>query len=304
MSATLISGASVSPVLTDFTADTADLGWFVLNDNVMGGRSEGGFTVTDDRLRFSGRTNTNGGGFSSIRSAPLTLNLSEREGIEIRVRGDGRRYTWRLSTDARYRGRELGYWAKFDTTNGEWQTIRIPFAQFAPRFRGQPLTGPALEPSQIRGMGLMVYDGLDGVFEIELASVGTYVAPFSLEEFHWKKRVVVLSGPYADDERVRGQLSKANASRAESDERDIVWVTLFDKGVSQASSRPLSLAEIREVRHKLDLQPGEFSIVLVGKDGSIKLRRSAIAEMSELHDLIDTMPMRRNEMAGSDKRRR
>ena len=49
-------------LLTDFTASSADLGWYVVNDNVMGGRSEGGFDMEDTTLVFTGRTNTRGGG--------------------------------------------------------------------------------------------------------------------------------------------------------------------------------------------------------------------------------------------------
>ncbi len=30
-------------MLTDFTSVSSDLGWYVVNDNVMGGRSEGDF---------------------------------------------------------------------------------------------------------------------------------------------------------------------------------------------------------------------------------------------------------------------
>lgn len=67
----------------------------MVNDNVMGGRSEGGFDQEPGRLVFAGRTNTRGGGFSSVRTKPLALDLSEYEGIRVRVKGDGRRYTWR-----------------------------------------------------------------------------------------------------------------------------------------------------------------------------------------------------------------
>ena len=57
--------------LTSFNADSPDFGWYVQNDNVMGGRSEGGFDISSGQLIFSGNTNTNGGGFSSIRTQPL-----------------------------------------------------------------------------------------------------------------------------------------------------------------------------------------------------------------------------------------
>ena len=164
-------------LLTDFTSGTPDLGWYVLNDNVMGGRSEGAFELRDGTLLFSGATNTNGGGFSSIRTDGLQLDLSEYAGIRLHVRGDGRRYTWRLTTTARWRGRPVNYWAEFDTTDGEWTTADVPFASFVPKFRGYRLEGPPLDPARITGMGLMIYDNRDGPFELLLDSVGAYTAP-------------------------------------------------------------------------------------------------------------------------------
>ena len=58
--------------------------------------------------------------------------------------------------------------------DGAWTTVNIPFADFIPQFRGYQLDGPALDPAQITGMGLMIYDNLDGPFELELASVHAY----------------------------------------------------------------------------------------------------------------------------------
>jgi hypothetical protein len=168
------SGHEGSLVITDFTSGTSDLGWFVVNDNVMGGRSDGDFEQDQGELGFAGSTNTNGGGFSSIRTKPLQLDLSDHTGIALRVKGDGRRYTWRLTTDARWRGRQVSYWADFETEAGTWKTINIPFASFVPRFRGYQLEGPALNAEQITGMGLMIYDNKDGPFELRLASVHAY----------------------------------------------------------------------------------------------------------------------------------
>lgn len=163
-------------LLTDFMPDTPNLGWYVVNDNVMGGRSEGDFRQEPGKLRFAGRTNTRGGGFSSIRTEPLQLDLSDYEGIQLRVKGDGRRYTWRLTSAARWRGRQLSYWADFETQSGALTTASIPFSSFVPRFRGVELDGPALDPKQITGMGLMIYDNQDGRFELQLTSVHAYRA--------------------------------------------------------------------------------------------------------------------------------
>ena len=163
-------------MITDFTSTSSDLGWYVLNDNVMGGRSEGDFEQDPGELHFAGRTNTNGGGFSSLRTKPLQLDLSNHDGIQLHVKGDGRRYTWRLTTEARWRGRPVSYWADFETSDGKWSTVNIPFESFVPKFRGNELEGPALEPGQITGMGLMIYDNQDGPFELHMASVRAYAA--------------------------------------------------------------------------------------------------------------------------------
>ena len=163
-------------LLTDFGENSSDLGWYVVNDNVMGGLSEGGFRQEQGKLIFSGRTNTNGGGFSSIRTKPMQSDLLNHAGIRLHLRGDGRRYTWRLTTAARWRGRPVSYWADFETPNGVWHTLNIPFSSFVPRYRGYQLDGPALDPGQITGMGLMIYDNQDGPFELRLASVHAYSA--------------------------------------------------------------------------------------------------------------------------------
>lgn len=161
-------------LLTDFTPDSADFGWYVVNDNVMGGRSDGTFAEQEGTLVFTGNTNTNGGGFSSIRTRALQLDLSGKAGIQVRVKGDGRRYTWRLASNVSWRGRQVSYWADFDTVKGSWIIAEIPFSRFVPKFRGFELEGPSLDPGQITGMGLMIYDKQDGPFELHVASVHAY----------------------------------------------------------------------------------------------------------------------------------
>lgn len=152
-------------LLTDFT-DAVDPGWYVVNDDVMGGRSSGDFHIADGVLRFAGRTNTNGGGFASIRSRPGLPSLAGHAAIVLRARGDGRRYVFRLESDD-----GVAYWADFEPPAGAWSTVHVPFADFRPRFRGRWLSGPALDASRIVALGLMCYDGRDGTFSLEVARI-------------------------------------------------------------------------------------------------------------------------------------
>jgi len=170
----LSANAQQLRMLTDFTQASPDLQWYVQNDTVMGGRSNGQFKQSGGVLVFSGETNTNGGGFSSIRTRALQLNLSSHDGIRLAVKGDGRRYTWHLQTDATWRGRKVSYWSDFDTQSGKWVTVDIGFSKFKPQFRGFQLDGPELDRAKITQMGLYIYDKRDGPFEFQLDSVQAY----------------------------------------------------------------------------------------------------------------------------------
>jgi NADH dehydrogenase [ubiquinone] 1 alpha subcomplex assembly factor 1 len=287
-------------ILTDFTSISSDLGWYVVNDNVMGGRSEGDFQLEQEKLTFAGRTNTKGGGFSSIRTKPLQLNLSTYTGIQLSVKGDGRRYTWRLTTDARWRGRQVGYWADFETQSGTWSTINIPFSSFTPRVRGYQLEGPVLDREQITGMGLMIYDKQDGPFKLRLASVHAYSAdaPFTLMQRQWKNRVLVVSAPTADDASLEEQQIEMALTPEEFADRDMLLVTLLDNAVSTAGVRELTTEEAAAIRTTLGLRPGSFALRLIGKDGSVKLANETAVSMTEIYALIDGMPMRQTEKRG------
>lgn len=170
------TGGGDSLLLAEFPQSTGDLPWYPVNDGVMGGRSEGGFRLEDDALVFAGTTNTDGGGFSSIRSESRPLDLEAWDGIRLRIRGDGRTYTFRLTTAGARTGRDrISYWADFDTRE-RWEIVDVPFHRFRPRRRGRWLEGPALEPSAIDGLGLMIYDKRDGPFRLDVDWIRAYRA--------------------------------------------------------------------------------------------------------------------------------
>jgi hypothetical protein len=143
--------------------------WRTVNDNVMGGRSKGGPSFADGLLTFQGATNTNGGGFSSLRTKPDPIDLSETTGLLLRVKGDGRTYKAALRTDASIRRSRIPFRADFPTVKDEWTTVFVPFKNMTPSFRGFPLKNPpALELDKVEAMGLMIYDKKDGPFKLQV----------------------------------------------------------------------------------------------------------------------------------------
>ncbi|MEN0062358.1 MAG: CIA30 family protein [Myxococcota bacterium] len=157
-----------SPLL-EFDKAPDEPAWVTVNDNVMGGRSSGGSTVENGRLIFAGSTDTNGGGFSSVRTQNREWPLDRLRGLRLRVRGDGRTYL----LDVRTSDRRLAtpFRASFVTQADRWQEVEIPFTDLRPwNFYG-PILGPgapSFDPAAIRAIGLMIYDKQDGPFRLEV----------------------------------------------------------------------------------------------------------------------------------------
>ena len=158
-------------LIYDFTEDNPATNWITVNDNVMGGRSEGGFSFKKKRLIFSGTTNTNGGGFSSIRTNPSDFSLGDKEGLHIRYKGDGRTY----KLGVRMEGKSVSYRSNFTSGNG-WQEVRIPFDEMDVSWRGRPLSKeehPMIK-SKIRSIEFMIYDKQDGPFKLQVDWIKSY----------------------------------------------------------------------------------------------------------------------------------
>jgi len=159
------------PLIFDFTEEDIEGKWIVVNDNVMGGRSEGGYSFRKNRLIFSGNTNTNGGGFSSIRTNPTNFYLGDRTGLHIRFKGDGRTY----KLGVRIEGKPVSYRSNFTSGNG-WQEVRVPFNEMDVSWRGRPLSKEEhpLIKSKIRSIEFMIYDKQDGPFKLQVDWIKSY----------------------------------------------------------------------------------------------------------------------------------
>ena len=158
-------------LLFDFTEDHSNQNWITVNDNVMGGRSEGGFSFKKKHLLFSGNTNTNGGGFSSIRTKSSDFGLGDKAGLHIRYKGDGR--TFKMGV--RLEGKSVSYRSNFTSGNG-WQEVKIPFDEMVVSWRGRPLSKEVhpLVKSKIRSIEFMIYDKQDGPFKLQVDWIKSY----------------------------------------------------------------------------------------------------------------------------------
>jgi len=154
----------------DFTGAADEPEWVAVNDGVMGGLSKGGAVVKDGDLHFSGSVSLeNNGGFSSVRTRDRGFNLEGTKEMILKVKGDGRSYQLRLSTDARHRGSRISYGGEFPTKAGEWIEVKVPFEKLEPSHHGNKLAGPPLDLSKVEEIGLLIGDGREGEFALTVA---------------------------------------------------------------------------------------------------------------------------------------
>jgi len=63
----------------------------------------------------------------------------------------------------------------------------------------------------------------------------------------------------------------------------------------------LSEKAVEDIRGRLGVRSGPFQVYLIGKDGTVKLRSAEPVPVKDIFGLIDSMPMRRQEMESKKK---
>lgn len=170
---------SPARLLVDFRRAAELQNWRTVLDGVMGGRSTGDCRLANGAMIFEGELHTHGGGFSSVRrdTSDFALGTTEEVGIRIRVRGDGRSYSLRLRQPVESRDITASYGADFTAPSGErWHDVYLPYSSLMPTWRGRKLDLPSVALSHVDEIGIMIADGLDGPFRVEVAEIATYVS--------------------------------------------------------------------------------------------------------------------------------
>jgi len=155
-------------LLEDFSSDN-HLEWQIINDGVMGGISEGRFKINIDQTAdFWGMVSLeNNGGFASVRALLNKPASGDFGKIVLRVKGDGKRYSFRIRTDVNFDG--VAYASTFATKKDEWTEHEFVPADFTPTFRGQILQNVTqLNETQIRQIGFLISEKQAGNFSLKL----------------------------------------------------------------------------------------------------------------------------------------
>ena len=157
------------PVVVEFTERSNTREWRIVDDVVMGGRSAGSFSLSEQGHGvFSGKVSLeNNGGFSSVQLSLPEINLEGYSYFEIRLKGDGKSYQFRVRSD---RSQQHSY-AYYFQTSGEWQTIRIPMNEMFPTWRGMRLNMANYPGSELAEVAFLIGNKRNEEFRLEIDSI-------------------------------------------------------------------------------------------------------------------------------------
>lgn len=154
----------VTQTIFDFKKDADLQKWVIVNDVVMGGRSEASISLDPEGNGvYEGLVSLkNNGGFSSLRyNAPRTA-IGEHSKVYLRLRGDAKAYQFRMKADREDRH---AYVFRFPTT-GEWQEIEIPLKDLHPTFRGRKLDMPNFENTHFEEIAFLIGNKKQEAFKL------------------------------------------------------------------------------------------------------------------------------------------
>ncbi|XP_042812054.1 coiled-coil domain-containing protein 80 [Panthera leo] len=133
-----------------------------------------------------------------------------------------------------------------------------------------------------------------------------------LSRFRWRRRLLVISAPNDEDWAYSQQLSALSGQACNFGLRHITILKLLGvgeeiggvlelfpiNGSSVVEREDISAHLVKDIRNYFQVSPEYFSMLLVGKDGNVKSwYPSPMWSMVIVYDLIDSMQLRRQEMA-------
>jgi hypothetical protein len=127
------------------------------------------------------------------------------------------------------------------------------------------------------------------------AASDAHAASSSVDGYRWNKRLLITFAHDAASTALAKQRMLANDGKADYAERDLVSIEVIGDTVRGASD------SASELRRRYGISSGDFRVLLIGKDGGVKMKSKEPIEPQTLFGTIDAMPMRKDEAVRGPK---
>ena len=119
----------------------------------------------------------------------------------------------------------------------------------------------------------------------------------ALEDFRWKSRLIVVFTPSASNTQYQEQVKVLLDNEEALEDRKLTVISITSETPTRNPDKFLSPELAEKYYQHFRVDPKQFETILVGLDGGAKYRsKDRVTNPSAFFDLIDTMPMRRQEL--------
>lgn len=109
-----------------------------------------------------------------------------------------------------------------------------------------------------------------------------------------RDRVLIVFAPDHSSQLYKQQLKVLKNNHEGMIERDIVFYSIFDLSGIDPEKNPLSESKVDSIRRVHQVPNADFTVLLIGKDGTEKMRSHKVVSAQELFALVDAMPTPKN----------
>lgn len=125
---------------------------------------------------------------------------------------------------------------------------------------------------------------------------GAKATSLDLSQYQWKNRLLFIFAPNRDHPLFETMQNSLRAQGTEVADRNLVIFEILESGRSNINMKHLDSQTAQSLRKKFTVPRNEFTVILIGKDGGIKLNHQDQIQLEDIFELIDAMPMRQEEI--------
>ena len=161
---------------------------------------------------------------------------------------------------------------------------------------------PALRFSVFALLSSISFAAMSGQDRSQQPSDGCPPRPNTLRAMRNCYRPLLVFAPALDNPQLVEQFNQLKTQAIELRSRSVLYVPIVPEGHNQpipgsrVPTARLSEDELAAMRHRFKVEPADFLVILIGKDGGEKLNSRTPVSVDQLERLIDSMPMRKSEM--------
>lgn len=122
------------------------------------------------------------------------------------------------------------------------------------------------------------------------------MSDFDLGDHKWQDRVLRVFSPNTYNADYRKQVQILRKSKPGIQERDLKVFYALEQSSASAKGEIIPDGEVQDLRKNFEVSASDYTVILIGKDGTEKLRTHEAISAQKLFEEIDSMPMRKLEM--------